>query len=29
MLEQILIQKQIILRPQRQGEWVAAAHPRF
>lgn len=29
MLEQILVQKQIILRPQRQGEWVAAAHPRF
>jgi RNA polymerase sigma-70 factor (ECF subfamily) len=29
MLEQILIQKKIIFRPQKQGEWVAAAHPRF
>ncbi|MBY0476872.1 MAG: sigma-70 family RNA polymerase sigma factor [Chitinophagaceae bacterium] len=29
MLEQILVQKKIILRPQRQDEWVAAAHPRF
>lgn len=29
MLEQILIQKKIIFRPQRQDEWVAAAHPRF
>ena len=29
MLEQILIQKKIIFRPQKQGEWVAAAHARF
>lgn len=29
MLEQLLVQKKIILQPQRQGEWVAAAHPRF
>mgnify|MGYP002785559311 FL=1 len=29
MLEQILVQKKIILQPQRHGEWVAAAHPRF
>jgi RNA polymerase sigma-70 factor (ECF subfamily) len=29
MLEQILVQKKIIFRPQKQGEWVAAAHARF
>lgn len=29
MLEQILIQKKIIFRPQKQGEWVAATHARF
>lgn len=29
MLEQILVQKKIIIRPQRQDEWVAAAHARF
>lgn len=29
MLEQILVQKKIIFRPQKQGEWVAAAHSRF
>jgi RNA polymerase sigma factor (sigma-70 family) len=29
MLEQILVQKKIIFRPQKQGEWVAAAHVRF
>ncbi|MFN8265926.1 MAG: sigma-70 family RNA polymerase sigma factor [Chitinophagaceae bacterium] len=29
MLEQILIQKRIIFQPQKHGEWVAAAHPRF
>ena len=29
MLEQILVQKKIIIRPQRQDEWVAAAHVRF
>jgi RNA polymerase sigma-70 factor (ECF subfamily) len=29
MLEQILVNKKIIFRPQKQGEWVAAAHARF
>lgn len=29
MLEQILVQKKIILQPKKQDEWVAAAHPRF
>jgi RNA polymerase sigma factor (sigma-70 family) len=29
MLEQILVQKKIIFRPQKQGEWVAAAHARL
>ncbi|HMO33500.1 MAG TPA: sigma-70 family RNA polymerase sigma factor [Lacibacter sp.] len=29
MLEQILIQKKIILQPQKQVDWVAAAHVRF
>lgn len=29
MLEKILVQKRIILQPRIQGEWVAAAHPRF
>lgn len=29
MLEQILIEKQIILQPRKQGEWLAAAHHRF
>jgi len=29
MLEQILIQKKIILQPKRQDDWVAAAHARF
>jgi RNA polymerase sigma factor (sigma-70 family) len=29
MLEQILVNKKIIFRPQKQGEWVAAAHARL
>ena len=30
MLEQILVKKQILFRPQKQSEWMAAAaHPRF
>jgi RNA polymerase sigma factor (sigma-70 family) len=29
MLEQVLVQKNIILQPKKQDEWVAAAHPRF
>lgn len=29
MLEQILIQKKIILQPKRHDDWVAAAHVRF
>lgn len=29
MLEQILVQKKIILQPKRHDEWVAAAHARF
>lgn len=29
MLEQILIQRQIILQPRKTGEWKAAAHHRF
>ncbi len=29
MLEQILVNKKIIFRPQKQGEWVASAHARL
>lgn len=29
MLEQILIQRQIILQPRKEGEWKVAAHHRF